>query len=421
MMNRRKFLQGAGALGGLMIVKPSVAFSYAANSTVQYALLGCGKRGTSVATSFAKNTQARIVALGDIFPDQLAKGKQHFDEINASLGFPAIDDKMTFHGWEAYKALAANPNVDAVQISTPPFFHVEHMDALTTGGKHVYCEKPVGVDIPQTRRALEIAKRVGTKVSVSVGFQIRSAPPFVEVVKRIHDGQIGKIASLSGHYNAPAASYPDRGAMPQDEQRLRNWLWDKTLSGDILLEQNIHVIDVCNWVMQAHPVKATARASRKVLQNFGNINDNYEVIFTYPNGAEFVFSSTQFNSAGYFDVKETIFGSEGLAEMPYKGALGIQGLKPWTWAGSDQTTNTKFAADGAFSDNLAEADKKKDQSFIESITENKFQNQIAAGVESARSCMLARKAAETGRSVTWDEIEADKEEYKLGLDLRKYV
>ncbi|MGO4210827.1 twin-arginine translocation signal domain-containing protein, partial [Terriglobus sp. YAF25] len=102
MMNRRKFLQGAGALGGLMIVKPSVAFSYAANSTVQYALLGCGKRGTSVATSFAKNTQARIVALGDIFPDQLAKGKQHFDEINASLGFPAIDDKMTFHGWEAY-------------------------------------------------------------------------------------------------------------------------------------------------------------------------------------------------------------------------------------------------------------------------------------------------------------------------------
>lgn len=420
-MDRRNFLKRAGAVGGLMIVKPSVAFSYAANSSVNYGLLGCGKRGTSVATSFAKNTQARIVALGDIFPDQLAKGKQHFDQVNASLGLSAIDSKMTFHGWEAYKAMAANPKIDAVQISTPPFFHVEHMDVLTAGGKHVYCEKPVGVDIPQTRRALEIAKRVGNKVSISVGFQIRSAPPFIEIVKRIHEGQIGRIASLSGHYNAPTATYPDRGNMPKDELRLRNWLWDKTLSGDILLEQNIHVIDVCNWVMNTHPVKAVARASRKVLTNAGNINDNYEVIFTYPNGAEFVFSSTQFNAAGYFDVKETIFGTDGLAEMPYKGTLGIQGLKPWTWSGSEQSSDTKFAADGAFSDNLAEADKMKDRSFIESITSNTFQDQIAAGVESARSCMLARKAAETGRSVSWEEIEADTEAYQLGFDIKKFV
>ena len=120
-MNRRKFLQGAGTACSLMIVKPSVAFSYAANSVVQYGLLGCGKRGTSVATSFATNTQARIVALGDIFPDQLAIGKQHFDQLNSKLGVPAVDPKLTFHGWEAYKAMAANPHIDAVQISTPPF------------------------------------------------------------------------------------------------------------------------------------------------------------------------------------------------------------------------------------------------------------------------------------------------------------
>jgi predicted dehydrogenase len=420
-MDRRKFLQGAGAACGLMIVKPSVAFSYAANSTVQYGLLGCGKRGTSVATSFAKNTQARIVALGDIFPDQLAKGKQHFDQVNATLGVSAIDPKLTFHGWEAYKEMAANPHIDAVQISTPPFFHVEHMDVLTAAGKHVYCEKPVGVDIPQTRHALEIAKRVDGKVSVSVGFQIRSAPPFVEIVKRIHAGQIGKIASLTGYYNSPPATYPDRGAMPHDELRLRNWLWDKTISGDILLEQNIHVIDICNWVMGAHPVKATARASRKVIQNFGNINDNYEVIFEYPGEVELVFNSTQFNAPGYFDVKETFFGSQGIAEMPYKGPLRIQGKNAWTWSGSDQASGAKFAADGAFTDNLAEADKMKDRSFIESITGNKFQNQIAAGVESARTCMLGRKAAELGRTVTWQEFEADTEKYDLGIDIRKFV
>ncbi len=420
-MNRRKFLQGASTACSLMIVKPSVAFSYAANSAVQYGLLGCGKRGTSVATSFATNTQARVVALGDIFPDQLAIGKQHFDQLNSKLGVPAVDPKLTFHGWEAYKAMAANPHIDAVQISTPPFFHVEHMDILSAGGKHVYCEKPVGVDIPQTRRALQIAKRIDGKVSASVGFQIRSAPPFAEIVQRIHAGQIGKIASIAGYYNAPPATYPDRGAMPHDEQRLRNWLWDKTLSGDILLEQNIHVIDVCNWVMESHPFKATARASRKVIQNFGNINDNYEVIFEYPGEVELVFSSTQFNAPGYFDVKETFFGTEGIAEMPYKGALRIQGQKPWTWTGSEQESGAKFAADGAFSDNLADADKMKDRSFIESITGNKFQNQIAAGVDSARTCMMARKSAETGRTVTWQDIEADTEQYQLGIEIRKFV
>src|SRR5260370_503596 len=177
-MNRRKFLQGASTACSLMIVKPSVAFSYAANSAVQYGLLGCGKRGTAVASR-------------------------------------------------------------------------------------------------QTRRALQFAKRIDGKVSAPVGFKIRSPPPFAEIVQRIHAGQIGKIASIAGYYNAPPATYPDRGAMPHDEQRLRNWLWDKTLSGDILLEQNIHVIDVCNWVMGSHPLKATARASRKVIEKFGNINENY--------------------------------------------------------------------------------------------------------------------------------------------------
>src|ERR1700760_704149 len=116
-MNRRKFVQGATAAGGLMIVKPQTAFGYAANSRVRYGLLGCGRRGTSVATSFAKNAGVEITALADIFPDQLAKGKQHFDAVNASLNLPAIDSKRTFVGHDASKAIAACPEVDAIQIS----------------------------------------------------------------------------------------------------------------------------------------------------------------------------------------------------------------------------------------------------------------------------------------------------------------
>lgn len=409
-MDRRTFLKGASGACGLLIVKPETAFGYAANSAVRYGLLGCGNRGTSVATSFARNAGARIVALGDIFSDQLSAGKQHFDQVNASLGQSAVEPKLTFHGWDAYLQMAASKDIDAVQISTPPIFHVEHLDGLTAGGKHVYCEKPVGVDVPQTRHALEIARKHNGRVSMAVGFQIRSAPPFVEIVKRIQAGQIGKIATLNAHYDSAPKTYPDRGNMAADEKRLRNWLWDRVISGDILLEQNIHVIDVCNWVMQTHPVSALARCSRKVI-DFGDISDNYEVIFTYPGGVEFSFTSTQFNKKGYTDVAERFFGSEGVAETPYNGPLQIMGSQPWTWTGNNPPTSQS---------NLAEADAMKDRSFIDSITGNKFQNQIAAGVETALSCMMGRKSAELGRSVTWDEIEKDQQTYKLGFDVKQF-
>ncbi len=123
-MNRRKFIGASAAAVGLMILKPKTAFGYEANSAVRYALLGCGRRGTSVATSFAKNTEARLVALADIFPDQLTKAKTHFDEVNAGLGHAAIDPKLMFRGHTAFQQLAASPDVDAIQLSTPPIFHV---------------------------------------------------------------------------------------------------------------------------------------------------------------------------------------------------------------------------------------------------------------------------------------------------------
>jgi predicted dehydrogenase len=420
-MDRRRFVQGAAGAVGLMIVKPETAFSYAANSRVRWGLLGCGRRGSSVATSFAKSAGVEITALADIFPDQLAKGKERFDAINASLGLPAIDQKRMFRGHDAYKAIAACADVDAVQISTPPFFHIEHLDAITSAGKHAYCEKPVGVDVPQTRRALEIGKKHDGKVSMAVGFQIRSAPPFVELVRRIHEGQIGKMAQIAAYYNAPPAASHDGPTKSQDEFRLRNWLHYRNLSGDILLEQNIHVIDVCNWVMQTHPISAYAKASRKVMKVDGDINDNYEVIFTYPGDVELSFTSTQFNKNNFFDVSEHFFGSDGLAEAPYSGALRILGDKPWAWAGSDTATKGQFAANGDFNDNLAQADAMKDRGFVESITSGKFHNQIVAGVETARSCIMGRKSAELGRTVTWQEIEADREEYKLGMELKQFA
>ena len=406
----------------MMILKPATAFGYEANSAVRLGLLGCGNRGTSVATSFAQNTPARIVALADLFPDKLEKGKAHFDQVNGALGVAAIDPKLMFRGHEAFQEIATSAGVDAVQISTPPWFHVQHLDAVVSAGKHAYCEKPLGVDVAQAKQALEIGKRAEGKVSLDVGFQVRSAPPIAEVVRRIHEGALGKIAAIAAHYNAPASSYPDRGKVSADELRLRNWLWDRVLSGDILVEQNIHVIDICNWILQSHPVKAVATGGRSVLTHFGDCWDNYQVIYTYPEGQRVSFSSTQFGTDGWFNVSESVFGEKGHAEAPYSGAVRIVGEQAWEWKGETQSSagNAAFAANGAFSDNLQFADREKDRGFIDSIVSGKFHNQAADGVQTALSCMLGRMAGILGREVTWEEQLKHGEEYKMSIDMRQF-
>jgi myo-inositol 2-dehydrogenase/D-chiro-inositol 1-dehydrogenase len=432
-MDRRQLIQtGAAAASGMILLKPATAFGYAANSAIRHGLLGCGNRGTSVAESFSKNTSAQVVAIADLFPDNLAAGRSHFDRLNAGLGRAPIDAKLLFRGPHAFEQLAASPDVDLIQISTPPFFHVQHLQAAVAAGKHVYCEKPVGIDIHQAKQALEIGKRVKPTQSVDVGFQCRNAPPLAAIAERIHNGALGKIALVAGIYYAPAsteknrpgASRSDTGA---DEYRLRNWLWDRALSGDILVEQNIHIIDLCNWLLGAHPLKAAATGGRNILTHFGDCWDNYQVDFTYPGDVHFSFSSTQFGSDGVFDAGLRVFGANGSATVPYSGPVQITGKEAWAWqdpasntAGS-ATGTSKFAANGAFSDNLAFADRDKERAFIESITSGNCHNQIAAGVETAMSCMLGRMAGLTRREVTWDDLLAHGETYQLGFSLEQFA
>lgn len=422
-MNRRDFALGAAAATGVMLVKPATAFGYQANSAVRHGLLGCGNRGTSVATSFAKNTTARIVAVADLFPDNLAAGREHFNQLNASLGQPAMDEKHAFHGPHAFEELAHAHDVDLVQISTPPFFHVEHLETLVASGKHVYCEKPVGIDVKQSQHALEIAKRVKPTQSVAVGFQCRNAPPLAAVAQQIKSGALGRIASVVGNYNAPASTEKKREGEGADEYRLRNWLWDRALSGDILVEQNIHIIDLSNWMLGARPIKATASGGRNVLTHPGNCWDHYEVDFEYPGGVHLSFSSTQFGAYG-FDAGLKFYGSEGMATAPYSGPVHVVGAHAWEWKDDKAAVNAapaQFAANGAFSDNLEFADREKERSFIESITSGHPVNEIAAGVETALSCMLGRMAGYTGRTVTWEELLAHGESYELGMNLKQFA
>src|SRR5256885_5854239 len=262
-VDRRGFIGSAAATAGFMIVSPALVRGTSANSDVRVGLLGCGGRGTEDASNLVDAGSARVVALADLFPDQLETARKHFDEIQQAKSLPALDPHQLFVGPDAYHKILASKEIDAVVIATPPYFHPMHLEAAVAARKHVYLEKPVAIDVPGALQVIEIGKRAEGKLSLDVGFQIRDCPPFVEMVRRIHEGALGDLIcaeayDLTGYIDRPA--WPD--ASPP-ERRLRNWVRDRVLSGDIIVEQNIHVVDICNWVLQAHPLKASATGGRQ--------------------------------------------------------------------------------------------------------------------------------------------------------------
>jgi len=422
-VDRRGFIGSAAATAGLMIVNPALVRGTSANSDVRVGLLGCGGRGTEDASNLVDTGSARVVALADLFPDQLETARKHFDEIQQAKSFPALDPKQLFVGPDAYHKILASKEIDAVVIATPPYFHPMHLEAAVAAGKHVYLEKPVAIDVPGALKVIDIGKRAEGKLSLDVGFQIRDCPPFVEMVRRIHDGAIGKIVCGEAHY---LTGYIDRPQWPNasaDERRLRNWIYDRVLSGDIIVEQNIHVIDICNWILKSHPLKATGTGGRGGRPIDGDVFGNYNVVFQYLDGVDVTFSSTQF-AKGWWDVTERFFGTKGTSQSPYIGPLGIWGEEPWqspSSAPKDGGQPQAFSVTGNFRSNLEQADPEKKKAFVASILSSKFHNQAAAGAESALSCIMARTAAYTGREITWEEALRSKEVWDAHLDLNKLV
>jgi myo-inositol 2-dehydrogenase / D-chiro-inositol 1-dehydrogenase len=164
-LNRREFISNATGMG-LLIFKPQTVRGSQANSAIRMGLLGCGGRGTAVAKSFIDNTAARYVALADLFSDQVDKAKNTFNKLAEAKSYAGIDPALMFRGPTSYRELAASDKIDVVHIATPGFFHVDHLEAAVAAGKHVYCEKPLGVDVVQAKRALEIGKKAGGKLSL---------------------------------------------------------------------------------------------------------------------------------------------------------------------------------------------------------------------------------------------------------------
>ena len=405
-VSRRQFVGSAAAAATITILKPSVVFGSQANSAVRLGVLGCGGRGLGVTSSFLENTGAVVTAIGDIFQDNLANGKKTLDEVSAKLGKPAIEAARMFGGPKAYEQLFASKDIDAVYIATPPYFHPMHLEAALAAGRHVYLEKPVSVDVPGAKKVMALGEKAkGGKQSLAIGFQIRYASPYVELERRIREGQIGEFVSGQIHYFASAINRPAWPDATPAERRLRNWVHDKILSGDIIVEQNCHIIDVTNWMLSTHPVKAVGTGGRQGRTDQGDAWSHFNCVFTYPKDVHIGFGSTQFGSSAW-GVGMQYYGTKGAAEARYDAPVRIGGETKWEFPGLGKpaAVSQADAVTGRFSGALDDADRNKQKAFIDSITSGKLVNEAQSGAESTLTSILGRTAAYTGRELTWDEM-----------------
>ncbi|RPI24352.1 MAG: gfo/Idh/MocA family oxidoreductase [Acidobacteria bacterium] len=422
-MERRAFLKDtAVAAAGISILPAATVFGTAANSTLNMGVIGCGGRGTNVATSFVANTETRLAAAADLFRDRLTKAQENFNKANAAKGRAALAESNLFVGSQGYRRLLDSKDVDVVLISSPPFLHPEHLEATVQAGKHVYCEKPVGVDVAGCKRVIAAGKKAGNKITLAVGFQIRHASPYVAMVKKIHEGGIGDIVTAQACYLAGTVRLPNFPNATPEELRLRQWLNYRVLSGDILVEQGIHVVDIVNWTMKGHPVKAFGSNGRAGRQDQGDSSAYFVVNYTYPNNVNVSFQSTQFDP-GLGDVFERFFGTKGIAEAHYTGGVFIKGPTPWDSGvarGSQEEISAKDWATGAFKSSLEDADPNKQKAVVDSIKNSQYINEAETGAESALSAILGRTAAYTGKVITWDELLASNETWDPKVNLKQF-
>jgi len=390
MTARRDFLKSASA--GLLVTTPSVALTYQANSTVEVGIIGCGGRGNWIAPFFPEFAGARVVALADV---QRANLESTAEKLK-------VDRSRAYLGPEAYLELI-HSRLDAVVIETPTIYHPPAGLAAVKAGKHVFMAKPVAVDVPGCRTVLESGNLARQKkLSFWVDFQSRARDAYRETVERVRRGDIGKCAFAQVFYYA-GRPWRDKGepGMDPEQRRILNWFGDRLLSGDIIVEQNIHVIDIANWLLGARPLKAHGTGGRTdwrgTPNDYGDAWDHFAVTFWYPDGVHASFSSHQLNGA-LSDLCVRVFGIHGCADTHYGGTIRILGKNPWTGAEKDDTFR------GGAIQNVKD--------FVASIREQKPIYNYEVSVESNLTAILGRTAAYREATVTWDEMMAANERWE---------
>ena len=316
--------------GGAEIYIPDVRGGKAiAGRRVKAGVIGCGGRGSGAANNFLDCADdVTITALADLFPDKL----QILRDALLKRGVSVADDSV-YYGFDAYRQLIDNADIDMVIIATPTLFHPYHMKYAVDNGKHVFVEKPAAVDAAGCRTVLAACKVAEAKgVSVVTGTQYHHSPAYIESCKRIREGWLGEIVSGNCYYNQGGTWFIKRKEGWSDiEYMVRdffNWHW---LSGDFILDQCVHYIDVFGWITNLKPVSALGMGGR-AQRTEGNIYDFITADLVYEGGVHCHAMSRQINECANLTATY-IYGTKGWWNTLDFGMRDYQGNVHWKWDG----------------------------------------------------------------------------------------
>lgn len=381
-ITRREFLKASAGVAA-MATLPVELFAHAqGRDTLRVGLIGCGGRGTGAAIDIIDaHSSVELYAMGDAFEDRLKASLQSLQEEKkerVNVG------NRTFVGLDAYKGVISS-GVDIVLLCTPPAFRPIHFREAIQAGKHVFMEKPVAVCPAGARLMFQMGELATQKrLSVVAGTQRRHEPNYIETIQRIQDGAIGKIVGGACYWNQGGLWHVDRQPGWSDvEWQLRNWLYFTWISGDHIVEQHIHNIDVINWVLGAHPISAMGMGGRqaRVEPHYGHIYDHFAVEFEYPGGIKVLSMCRQIDNCAIL-IGERVYGTEGTADP--SGSI-TAGSETWRYNGVRRSGY-----------------KKEHEDLVNAIRNNQPINETRAVTESTLAAIMGRMSAYTGKVVTWD-------------------
>lgn len=362
---------------------------------IRVGVVGVGGRGTgAIKDVLMAAPGVKIVAVGDAFKDRvdelMPKLKAFADdpEIKKHGNTVALTPEHTFVGLDAYQKVINLSDVNYIILATPPGFRPEHLKAAVASGKTIFTEKPVAVDGPGIRMVMEAYEQSKSKnQGIAAGTQRRHDVNYVEMMKRIHDGAIGDITATRAYWNQGGLWNKERQNSWSDlEWQLRNWLYFTWLSGDHIVEQHIHNIDVSNWAMNGHPVKATGMGGRQVRTGpeYGHIFDHFSIDYEYANGVHMQSMCRQIaGTTG--NVSEAIVGTKGTS-ISTSDRQNIAGANEWRSTGKPRSAYIL-----------------EHTNLINSVRAAKPFNELKSVAESTLTAIMGRMSAYTGKAVTWEQ------------------
>ena len=366
-----------------MATTPALVKGYQENSKLEIGLIGCGGRGNWITNLFQDTGKFRWVACTDYYQDRV-------DATGERLG---IDSARRYSGLSGYKRLLES-KLDAVVIETPPYFHPEHTAAAVSAGKHVFLAKPIAVDVPGCLSIAESGRLASqNKLVMLVDFQTRASELYREALRRVRAGDIGKLVMGEAHYPWAGGG---RGAAPTNpEEQLRNWYYVLPLSGDFIVEQAIHTLDVATWIANADPVRAVGTGGRS-LRPEGSIWDHFAVQYEFPEELVISFTAIQSIPGVKDEIRCRVFGADGLIDTDYFGDVWIKGAKPYVGGNTGSLYTT-----GAVT-NINE--------FYERVVSGDASNStVAPSVRSNLTAVMGRMAGYQHGEVTWKQLLASTE------------